>query len=85
MPVYRYVNVCLEPEEAEGVVSPGPGVMDGYEPPCGCWKSNPGPLQEQPVVLLAGPISSSSPPPLTQNGVNINKINTCLFSANGDS
>ena len=27
------------------------GVMDSCEPPCGCWKLNPGPLQEQPVLL----------------------------------
>lgn len=57
-----YINMCLEPKEAEGVVSPGTGVMDGFEPPWGRWESNPGPLQEQPVVLLAEPISSPSPP-----------------------
>ena len=26
--------------------SPGTGVKDGSSLPCGCWGSNPGPLQE---------------------------------------
>jgi hypothetical protein len=31
-------------------------VSSGYnEPPCGCWESNPGPLEEQPVLLTAEP------------------------------
>lgn len=32
---------------------PGTGVTHSYEPPCGCWESNPGPLQEQQVLLTA--------------------------------
>lgn len=27
------------------------GIMDGYEPACGFWKLNPGPLQEHQVLL----------------------------------
>jgi hypothetical protein len=27
----------------------------GCEPPCGCWELNSGPLQEQSVLLTAGP------------------------------
>ena len=34
--------------------------IDGYEPPCGCWELNPGPLEEQPVLLTAEP--SHQPP-----------------------
>ena len=30
------------------------GVVDGSEPPCGCWESNPGPLQGN---HLASPLS----------------------------
>jgi len=30
------------------------GVTNGCEPPCGCWESNPGPL-EQPVLLTSEP------------------------------
>ena len=29
---------------------PGTGVTDSCEPPCVCWKSNPGPQEEQPVL-----------------------------------
>lgn len=28
---------------------------DGHEPPCGCWKLSPGPLQEQQVILSTEP------------------------------
>lgn len=35
----------------EGVRSLGTRVIDGWEPPCECWKSNPGPLQEQGMLL----------------------------------
>lgn len=31
--------------------SPIIGVMDGCEPPSECWELDPGPLQEQPVLL----------------------------------
>ena len=31
----------------EGVGSSGTGVLHTHEPACGCWKLNPGPLQEQ--------------------------------------
>jgi hypothetical protein len=26
-------------------------IIDGCEPPCGCWEFNSGPLEEQPVLL----------------------------------
>ena len=35
-------------------------VMDGCEPPCGCWELNLGPLEEQSVLLTAEP--SLQPP-----------------------
>lgn len=38
----------------EGTGFPGTGVT-GWELPCGCWISNPGPLQEQPVLLYTEP------------------------------
>jgi hypothetical protein len=37
------------------------GITDGCEPPCGGWESNPGPLEEQPV-LLTTELNLSSPP-----------------------
>lgn len=37
------------------VQSGGTGVTDGCELPCGCWESNPGPLEKQPVLLTAAP------------------------------
>ena len=36
----------------EDIRSPGAGVVDGYEPSCGCWELNSGPLQEQQVLLM---------------------------------
>lgn len=38
---------CLVPEEfRKSVGSPESGVADDCEPPCGCWETNPGPLEE---------------------------------------
>ena len=36
-------------------------ITDGDEPPCGCWKLNSGPLEEQGVLLTTEP--SLQPPP----------------------
>jgi hypothetical protein len=30
-------------------------IIDGYEPPCGCWELNLGPLEKQPVLLTSEP------------------------------
>ena len=43
----------------EDAGSPGIETTDVREPPCGCWKSNPGPLQEQQMFLTAEPSLSS--------------------------
>jgi hypothetical protein len=45
------LRVCL----CKGVGSPGTGVIDGCEQPYGYWDLNPGPLEEQPVLLTAEP------------------------------
>lgn len=34
--------------------APGTRVTEGSEP-CGCWESNPAPLEEQPMLLAEGP------------------------------
>lgn len=44
-----------EDEKKEGIGSPGFGVLHDSEPPCGCWESNPGPLQGQEVLLTIEP------------------------------
>lgn len=59
------MNVCLYvctlciylvPLKARKCVgTPRPRVTDVYELPCGCWEPNPGPLQDQPVLLTAEP------------------------------
>jgi hypothetical protein len=41
----------------------GTTVVDGCEPPCGCWELNSGPLGEQPVLLTTEP--PLTPPPST--------------------
>ena len=38
---------------AIGVRTPGTGVTDSCELSCGCWELNPGPLEEQLVLLTA--------------------------------
>ena len=46
-----YAAWCLDPMETrKGMVSPGTGITDSCEPPCGRWELNPGPLEEQPVL-----------------------------------
>ena len=39
----------------EGARSPATGVTDSCELPCGYWELNPGPLEEQPVLLTTEP------------------------------
>jgi hypothetical protein len=45
----------------EFVRFPGAGVTDSYNFPCGCWKLNPCPLKEQPVLLTAEPSLQTLP------------------------
>lgn len=51
--------VCMSVHQAPGALgsqksfgSPGIGVTDYCEPPCGCWGLNPGPLQ---MLLITKP------------------------------
>ena len=37
--------MCMQ--ELMEVRAPGPGVVDGCEPPCGCWEPSSGSLQVQ--------------------------------------
>ena len=39
--MYAVHCVCLVSMPAESVTSPGTGVTDGCDPPCGCWELNP--------------------------------------------
>ena len=45
------LHVCL----CKGVQSHGTGATDSCKLPCGCWDLNPGPLEEQPVLLTTEP------------------------------
>ena len=45
--------VHLPPEESVG--TPVTGITHICEPPCACWESNLGPVEEQPVLLTAEP------------------------------
>jgi hypothetical protein len=59
--VCMYVCVCYVPcvclllKEKMYVGSPGTRVLDSWEPPCGCWEPNLGPLKEQPVFFTMEP------------------------------
>lgn len=43
---------CLQRTE-DDLGFPGSGVTYSCEPPCQCWKLNPGPLQEQQMCLTS--------------------------------
>lgn len=45
--------VCCAQEASRVCHSPWTLSADGYELLCGFWESNPGPLEEQPVPLIA--------------------------------
>ena len=51
--VYIYWVCLVTLEASKGFRSPGTGVIDSCEPPCGYWESNSGLLEEQPVLLTA--------------------------------
>ena len=62
-----YVGLCTHVMQCRrgqkrATDSPGIGVMDSSQLPCGCWGLNPGPLQEQ-SVLLTVRLSLQPPPP----------------------
>jgi hypothetical protein len=46
---------CLHAYLCESAGSFGTGVIDSCELPCGCWEVNPGPLEEQPMLLTDEP------------------------------
>jgi len=45
----------------EDIRSSRTGVSGGCEPPHGCWELNPGPLEEQPVLLTTDPSLQPKP------------------------
>lgn len=45
----------------EAIKSSQAGVTDGREPLCGCWESNPVPLEDQPGLLVTEPSLQPSP------------------------
>ena len=51
--------------------SPGTGVMNGCEPPCGCWELDPDPLEEQTMLLSIDP--SLQPCPLSKHNIYIHQ------------
>jgi hypothetical protein len=46
-----YLHLCL----CESVGTPGTGLIDSFELPCGCWELNTHLLEEQSVLLTADP------------------------------
>lgn len=55
--IYVYIpHMCLVcTETREHFVSPGTGVIHGFELPCGCWEPNLGSLEEDPVLSPTEP------------------------------
>ena len=46
---FMFNSTCLRICLYAGARSPKTRVTDSYEPPCGCWELNSGPLEEQPM------------------------------------
>lgn len=53
--VLRHMRTWFPWNLEKATTSSGPGGMNGYQPPCRCWWSNLGPLQEQWVLFTAKP------------------------------
>lgn len=53
--VYLYLHAWCTWKPEEGARSPKTGVTDECQSPSGCWKSNPGVLEEQQVLLIVEP------------------------------
>lgn len=49
---------CLVTKETRSIRIPGNDIMDCGEPPCGYWEPNPGPPQEQNVLLTLSHLSN---------------------------
>jgi hypothetical protein len=47
--------MCAWGRSEEGIGSSGTGIMNGCKPPAGYWESNPGPPQEQHMILTTKP------------------------------
>lgn len=61
--------ICLVLEDSIG--SPGTGVTDDCEPPCGCWKWDLHPLEEQAVL------SATDSSPVQQMSFKIERQSSC--------
>lgn len=49
-------TTCIQCSRVQKTIrSPRPEVADGCEPPCECWESDSGPLEEKPLLLTAEP------------------------------
>lgn len=55
MHVCALCESLMPTETRNGINVPGTGRTYASELPCACWKLNPGPLAEQPVVFTAKP------------------------------
>lgn len=64
--IYVHIYLCaLCPwRTEEGTRSPGNGVKQGCEQPCGCWESNLYHPEEQPALLVTEPSSQQPDPQL---------------------
>jgi hypothetical protein len=74
--MHTHISAGTRSEEEVG--SPGSGVKDKCEPSCGCWELNPGPLEEQTVLLAAE--ASLQPPP---SGSHCFVVSVVLSTGNG--
>ena len=58
-PVHRPEDLSLDSQHPvtanRGSTETSDPVIDGFEPPCGCWELNSESLEEQPVLLTTEP------------------------------
>ena len=78
----HHMHAWCPQKSEEGVRVPGTRVMSICEPPCGCQELNLGPLQEHPVLLIAG---QSLQPPTIIYLAKLQKGNSPLYPLGIDS
>lgn len=50
-----HMHIWCSLRKGKCIRSSGTGIVEGYEPPCGCWEPNPIPLQKHQVLMTTEP------------------------------
>ena len=79
--VWVFTCICVSVHHVHTVAEEDPLELEshGCEPPCGCWKLNPSPLQEQPVLFTSEPLYSHHDLHSGSSGLKLSRV--ALFSS----